>query len=36
VRSVDEIADVLLGDLPPSQKKDAAGLLLQIVGSSKA
>jgi septum site-determining protein MinD len=34
-RSIDAIADVLLGDLPSPEKKDAVGLILQVVGSSR-
>jgi len=34
-RSIEGIADVLLGDLPRSEKKDAVGLMLEVVGSSK-
>jgi len=34
-KSIERITDVLLGDLPPSQKKDPVGLILQVAGSSK-
>lgn len=34
-RSIEDIAEVLLGDLPRSEKKDAVGLILQIASSSK-
>jgi septum site-determining protein MinD len=34
-RAIEEIADILTGDLPPPQKKDAVGLILEVVGSSK-
>jgi septum site-determining protein MinD len=35
-RSIDSIVNVLLGDLPPPEKKDAVGLILEVVGSSKS
>jgi septum site-determining protein MinD len=34
-RSIERVADVLLGDLPPSEKKDPVGLILQVAGPSK-
>lgn len=34
-RSIEEIAGVLLGDLPRPEKKDAVGLILQIASSSR-
>jgi septum site-determining protein MinD len=34
--SIERIADALSGDLPPTEKKDPVGLILQVVGSSKS
>jgi septum site-determining protein MinD len=35
-RGIEKIADALTGDLPPPQKKDAVGLILEVTGSSKS
>jgi septum site-determining protein MinD len=35
-KSIERVADVLLGDLPRMEKKDAVGLMLQIVSSARA
>jgi MinD-like ATPase involved in chromosome partitioning or flagellar assembly len=35
-RAIEKIADAMTGDLPPPQKKDAVGLILEVVGSSKS
>jgi septum site-determining protein MinD len=35
-KGIDAIADVVSGDLPPPQKKDAVGLILEVVGSSRS
>jgi septum site-determining protein MinD len=34
-RSIDKIADVLVSDLPPSEKKDSVKLILEVVGPKK-
>jgi hypothetical protein len=34
-KSIDSIVSVLLGGLPPSEKKDAVGLILEVVGSPR-
>lgn len=35
-KGIEKIADAIAGELPPPQKKDAVGLILEVVGSSKA